>query len=291
MHSIMLSACVLVAVTVAVRADSLTGLLMALRRWLAVLSLALGMACALDVRAQSDESEPAPALGEFEAAPLPPPEKPFLVPDVPASVADQTQVRSRWFSLKFGVSAVFDYTTFEQNAASVSQVGRQEDQFQVRDLRLMLRGTIGSDYKVNYFVAGVYKGFDTDPNTTWELVDFWLAFPLGSPATKLTVGKMKETFGYEMVGDSGNLPQQERVLTPFFVSRSIGAKLSHVLANQRMTMSVGVYDDGLVSSDSLDESGTDVTARLTGLAWDQEDGKRLLRLGIAGRSGREREEM
>src|ERR1035438_4191953 len=148
----------------------------------------------------------------------------------------------------------------------------------------MLRGAIGSDYKVNYFVAGVYKGFDTDPNTTWELVDFWLAFPLGSPATKLTVGKMKETFGYEMVGDSGNLPQQERVLTPFFVSRSIGAKLSHVLVNQRMTMSVGVYNDGLVSSDSLDESGTDVTARLTGLAWDQEDGKRFVFTRLRHRS-------
>ena len=250
---------------------------------LVLLGVVFSLVGALDAHAQSDESEPAPALGEFESVPLPPPEKPFLVPDVPASVADQTQVRSRWFSLKFGVSAVFDYTSFAQDAASLSQVGRQEDQFQVRDLRLMLRGAIGSDYKVNYFVAGVYKGFDTDPNTTWELVDFWLAFPLGSPATKLTVGKMKETFGYEMVGDSGNLPQQERVLTPFFVSRSIGAKLSHVLANQRMTMSVGVYDDGLVSSDSLDESGTDVTARLTGLAWDQEDGKRFLHLGLAGR--------
>src|ERR1039458_118794 len=283
MHSIMLSAFVLVAVTVAVRADSLTGLLMALRRWLAVLSLALGMACALDARAQSDESQPAPALGEFEAAPLPPPETPFFVPDVPPSVVDQTQARSRWFSLQLGVSAVFDYTALEQNAASVSQVGVQENEFQVRDLRLMLRGTIGSDYKVNYFVAGVYKGFDTSPNTTWEMVDFWLAFPLGSPATKLTVGKLKETFGYEMVGDSGNLPQQERVLTPFFVSRSVGAKLSHVLANQRMTMSVGVYNEWLTSGDSLDDSGTDVSARLTGLAWDQEDGKRFLHLGLAGR--------
>ena len=203
---------------------------------------------------------------------------------MPQSLVDQTQIDQRWFTLKLGAAAVFDYTAFSQDAASLSQVGKQEDQFQVRDLRLMLRGTIGTDYKVNYFVAGVYKGFDTDPDTTWELVDFWFAFPLGSPATKLTVGKTKETFDYEMVGDSANLPQQERVLSPFFVSRSIGAKLSHVFgADQRMTLSGGVFNEWWTKGESLENSGTDVSARLTGLAWDQPDGKRFLHLGLSGR--------
>ena len=246
--------------------------------------LAAGLLCAVDARAQSEESELPPALGEFEAAPLPPPEKPFLVPDVPQSVADQTQVKERWFTLKPGAAAVFDYTAFAQDAASLSQVGKQEDQWQVRDLRLMLRGTIGTDYKVNYFVAGVYKGFDSDPDTTWELVDLWFAFPLGSPATKLTVGKTKETFDYEMVGDSANLPQQERVLSPFFVSRNVGAKLSHVFgADQRMTLSGGVFNDWWTKGEALESSGTDVSARFTGLAWDQPDGKRFLHLALSGR--------
>ena len=108
--------------------------------------LVMGLLSGTTARAQSEESEPAPALGEFEAAPLPPPEKPFLVPDVPQSFADQTQVKERWFTLKPGAAAVFDYTAFTQDAASLSQVGRQADQWQVRDLRLMLRGTIGTDY-------------------------------------------------------------------------------------------------------------------------------------------------
>ena len=251
------------------------------------IALAWGVAAVglptLNAHAQSDESELPPALGEFEAAPLLPPEKPFFVPDVPESVVDATQVKERWFTLKFGLAAVLDYTALTQDSTSLSQVGRQDNEWQVRDLRLMLRGTIGTDYKVNYFVAGVYKGFDTDPNTTWEMVDLWLAFPLWSPATKLTIGKMKETFGYEMVGDSGSLPQQERVMTPFFVSRSIGAKLSHVLANQRMTMSLGVFNGWWANGDSFEESGTDVSARLTGLAWDQPDQNRFLHLGLAGR--------
>ena len=58
--------------------------------------LAAGLLCAPDGRAQSEESEPAPALGEFEPAALPSPAKPFLVLDVPQSFVDQTQITGRW---------------------------------------------------------------------------------------------------------------------------------------------------------------------------------------------------
>jgi hypothetical protein len=41
-----------------------------------------------------------------------------------------------------------------------------------------------------------------------------------------------------------NLPHQERVLSPFFVSRNIGVKLSHVFGEKQfMTASLGVYND------------------------------------------------
>jgi phosphate-selective porin OprO/OprP len=246
--------------------------------------LAVGLNCAMDASAQSEESELPPAQGQFEAARLPPPAQPFFVPDVPQSVVEQTQVRERWFTLKLGVAAVFDYTAFNQDSASLSQVGRQEAAWQVRDLRLMARGTLGTDYKVGYFVAGVYKGFDTDPADNWDLVDLWFSFPLGGPATKLIVGKTKETFDYEMVGDSANLPQQERVLNPFFVSRNVGAKLTHVIGEkQRATASIGVFNDWWTKGESLGNSGTDVSARFTGLLWDKPESKRYLHLGLAGR--------
>jgi phosphate-selective porin OprO/OprP len=239
---------------------------------------------AADARAQSDEAEPAPPLGQFEPAPLPPPEKPFVVPDVPPSVADHVRVRTRWFTLIPGAAAVFDYTAFHQDANGLSQVGPQDDQWQVRDMRLMLRGTIGGGYKVNYFFAGVYKGFDIDPEKQWDVVDLFLNFPLGGPATRLIVGKSKETFDYEMVGDSGNLPQQERVLNPFFASRNVGLKLTRVIGEKhRMTASAGVFNDWWVKGQSFSDSGTDVSARVTGLVSDHPAAKRYLHLGVAGR--------
>jgi len=241
-----------------------------------------GWLCAPNARAQSEESNPPPALGQFEPAPLPPPAEPYAVPDVPHSFLDQFRVREHWMTLKVGLVTLADYTAFSQNQTSISQVGVQENKLEARAARLMLHGTLGQHYKAGYLVAGEYKGFESEPEDLWSITDVSLTFPLGGPATKLTVGKTKETFNYEMVGDSGSLPQQERVLSPFFVSRNVGAKIIRVLgADQRMTMAAGVYNDWLVTGDALDTSGTDVTARVTGLAWDQHEGTSFLHLGAA----------
>lgn len=234
--------------------------------------------------AQAEESEPAPARGEFEAAPPAPPEEPFLIPDVADAVVERTSVRERWITLKLGIVALADYTSFDQDANSQAQVGEQQDQSEARAARLMLRGTLGKKYKVGYLIAGEYKGFESEPEELWQLTDLSFTFPLGGPETKLTVGKTKETFAYEMVGDAANLPGQERVLSPFFVSRNVGVKLSRVFgAEHRMTFSGGVFNDWFVSGGAIADSGTDLTVRLTGLAWDQSDGKSFLHLGVAGR--------
>jgi phosphate-selective porin OprO/OprP len=234
--------------------------------------------------AQSGESEPPPARGTFKIEPLAPPAKPFGLPDVPQSVVDRTSVQSRFFTLKFGLVTLVDYTGFSQDAASIDQVGTQESQWDARSLRLMLRGTVGSSYTIRYLMAGEYKGFESDPDKLWNITDVSMTFPLGGPATTLTVGKTKETFAYEMVGDAANLAQQERVLSPFFVSRNVGAKLLHVVGtNQRMTLSGGVFNDWWVTGTSHKDSGTDVSARITGLAWDQPERKRFLHLGMSGR--------
>lgn len=87
-----------------------------------VLVGALTLVCASNARAQSEESEPAPALGKFEAEPLPPPEQPFIVPDVPHSFVERFQMREHWITLRIGASAVFDYSAFQQDANSLAQV-------------------------------------------------------------------------------------------------------------------------------------------------------------------------
>ncbi len=104
--------------------------------------------------AQSLESDTAPMRGQFEAEEPPPPAKPSIVPDIPTSFARKTQIRTKWFTLKPGLVLIEDYSAFTQDAASISQVGAQEDQWDPRSGRLMLSGTIGDSYKVRYLWAG-----------------------------------------------------------------------------------------------------------------------------------------
>lgn len=234
--------------------------------------------------AQSEESELPPVRGEFEPAPQSAPARPFLFPDVPDSVADLTRLDEPWLTLKVGVVLIADYTAFDQDDDSLAQVGRQEDQWDARAARLMLRGSLGRGHEVGYLLAGEYKGFETDPEDTWQLTDLSFTFPLGGPATKLVVGKTKQTFDYEMVGDAANLPQQERVQSPFFVSRDVGLKVTRVLGeSQRMTAAAGIFNDGIVNGDSLEDSGTDFTARITGLLRDEDGGESFLHLGLSSR--------
>ena len=246
--------------------------------------LACGLMNAPRASAQSGESETAPARGEFVPAPLPAPTKPFLVPDVSDSLVSKTQIREHWITMKVGLVMLVDHTSFVQDDNSVEQVGPQEDQWEPRSARLMFRGTLGAQHKVAYLVAGEYKGFESEPELLWNVSDVSLTFPVAGPATKLTVGKTKETFAYEMVGDAANLPQQERVLSPFFVSRNIGVKVMHVIGTKQfMTASAGVFNDWFVGEGALENSGTTITARVTGLLRDEHEGASFLHLGLSGR--------
>jgi len=239
--------------------------------------------CASPAWAQAPESEGPAEPGAFEGAvPAAPPGA--WVPDLPRAAYDATRVSTDAFTLKPGLVLLGDYTVFGQDAASVAQVGEQRDRGQLRASRLLLRGTLGSGTVVRYLVAGEYKGFDTAADRTWEMTDVSLTFPLRGPATTLTVGKTKQPFVYEMVGDAANLAFQERVLSPFFVSRSVGARLAHVSADRRSTVSFGVYNDSWAGSSSKGPNdGTDVAARLTHALWLEDGGRRLLHLGASVR--------
>jgi phosphate-selective porin OprO/OprP len=245
------------------------------------LAIALAAVAPSSARAQAPETEGPPPPGAFEGS-APPPRPGALLPEPSESTYRANRVETSWFTMKPGLVMLGDYTFFSQDAESLAQVGEQRDRGQLRASRVMLRGKVGTDYAVRYLIAGEYKGFDVSADKDWEMTDVSLTFPMRGPDTTLTVGKTKQTFGYEMVGDAANLAFQERVLSPFFVSRAIGAKLSHVTADRLSTISAGIYNDGWAgSSGSGPNDGTDVTARVTRALWLEDGGRRLLHLGLA----------
>ena len=97
---------------------------------------------------------------------------------------------------------------------------------------------------------------------------------------RLTIGKQKQPFAYELIALSVIQPHQERILLPFLVSRSIGAQLSGLLARDRMTWAVGVFNDWLDTDLSREDNGTDYVGRLTGLAFESPSRTEYLHLGL-----------
>lgn len=229
--------------------------------------------------AQSPESDAAHGIAEATPA------GGYVVPDVPDKVLEAANVQTDNFSVKFGLAILLDYTSFSQNTPSIAQVGTQVDQFEVRDFRFISRGHFKVLTSWRYQVAVQYKGFAQDPGEPdWQVADLNLTVGVGKALGELTFGKTKQTFGYEMVGDAANLPQEERLLTPFFKSRDIGIKITNTALGERATWAFGWFNDGWVKNDfSWNESGQQFSGRLTALPLWEAGSKRYLHLAVTGR--------
>ena len=176
----------------------------------------------------------------------------------------------RHFLFKPIFAMVGDFTAFDQDDASRDQVGEQEDEQEVRAARFGFYLRSKSRFGWDFYVTADYQERSTREKTVFQMFDMKVGIPLG-PA-KLTIGKQKEPFSYELIALSVILPHQERILSPFFVTRSIGAQLSGLLAGDRMTWAAGVFDDWLDTDLDREENGTDYAGRLDRLVYDRRRG-------------------
>ena len=193
----------------------------------------------------------------------------YLLPDLAPKWMTQD---GRLFTNKIAFAVFYDYTSIDQDAANVEQVGVQESSYDLRAGRLMLTGTIKLGRPWSYKLAGDYNEGRLEEDQIFDGLDANVTIPLWGDATA-SIGKQKEPFIYEMAGDAANLPQHERMLSPFFVSRSVGISVTDTLLAERMTWTAGWFDD----------NSTDFAARLTGLPMVSPDGTRYLHLGIGVR--------
>jgi phosphate-selective porin OprO/OprP len=235
--------------------------------------LVVGAAYAANCAAQPSREPVATAPAAPAATPAPPARYVFqdLHPD--ALVRDGRRVRYKPI-----VALIGDYTFFDQDAASLDQVGAQED---TQDLRAGRIGIVMRSKGVRAWEAVAvadYQERRTREDSTFQLYDFRFRVPVGR--LKFDVGKQKQPFVYEVVGLSLALPQQERILAPFFVTRSIGAQISGPLADDRMTWAAGWFNDWLETDASFSDNANDYVARVTRLLRASPDDRDYLHLGI-----------
>jgi phosphate-selective porin OprO/OprP len=179
------------------------------------------------------------------------------------------------------IALVGDFTFFHQDHDNLSQVGEQDDTQDLRAARfgMYLRPKSGRSWE--FFVALDYQERRTREDQTFQVYDLRLRIPLGK--ADLDIGKQKQPFAYEVAGLSILYPNQERILSPFFVTRSTGLRLSGQAAGDRMTWSLGWFNDWIEQSASFSETGNDYLARATSLLYVSPDNHDYLHLGLGVR--------
>ena len=182
------------------------------------------------------------------------------------------------FWIKPIIAIVTDYTWFSQDDASLTQVGEQEDASDLRAARFGLIVKSKARREWTFTLTADHQEKRTRDEATWQFYDVKVDIPIGP--VKLTLGKQKEPFSFEMVGLFPTLPQQERILSPFFVTRNTGVQVMGHLAGDRMTWAAGAFNDWLETDHSLSRNASNFAARITGLATVSPDNHDYLHLGL-----------
>jgi phosphate-selective porin OprO/OprP len=145
----------------------------------------------------------------------------------------------------------------------------------MRHARLYMSGFIYNHYtfKADYDFAG----------TDADFKDVWMGVKNIPRLGELRVGHQKEPFSLETMNSLTNTTFMERGLqTAFVPGRNTGVKIHNSSFGNRLGWGIGAYKDVDDSGDGFDDqSDYNVTGRLTGVPFTNEDGSCLLHLGMA----------
>ncbi len=145
-----------------------------------------------------------------------------------------------------------------------------------RRARLQMSGTIYErvGFKMQYDFANSEVGFR---DVFLDLLDL--------PAVgRLRIGHFKEPLSLEHLASSVNITFMERSLLDALVpGRETGFMIGNSALEQRLTWAIGAFRD--TATDSGNGFSSDplysITGRVTGLPWYEDEGRRLLHLGVA----------
>ena len=205
-------------------------------------------------------------------------------PDAPAAWEEATRYRNEHFSLGFLFGMLLDYTAFDQDQQSIDQVGIQNNEFESRSARFLIAGTLDFIGPWSYVLAAEYNGYDRPPeDPVFNLMDASLTRHFADGNQRLTLGKQKQPFVYEMMGDSANLVQHERFLSPFFASRGWGVTYTHTYLEKKLGLQLGWYNDWFEEGGDFAGQGNQLVIRATGLPIWRDEGAQVLHVGISAR--------
>lgn len=178
------------------------------------------------------------------------------------------------FKLRIGGRIHQDWAWFQQDDKLTRAFGNSQDGTEFRRARLAVSGLLYDT--VSFKAAYDFAGGDSD------FKDVYMALSDVPAVGAIRVGHYKEPFGLdELISDNSITFLERPLLSTFVPSRNTGVMLRNHALQQRMTWAAGVFRTTDDYGDGSDDGDYALTARVTGLPWYQEEGQRLLHLGVA----------
>ena len=178
------------------------------------------------------------------------------------------------FKLKIGGRIMADWAFMSGDRDVKTAFGSLDDAAEFRRARLYVSGLLydAVEFKAEYDFAGGDADFK----------DVFIGLPSLPVVGNVRVGHFKEPFGLEELTSSNYITFMERSLTSAFTpSRNMGLMLYDGAREERMTWAVGVFRDTDDFASGSGDGEYAFTGRLTGLAWYEDDGDKLLHLGVS----------
>ena len=177
------------------------------------------------------------------------------------------------FSLKFGGRIQADWTfVASQDDGLEARIGKLTDGSELRRARLFFEGTIYGNvaFRAQYDFAGGAA----------EANDVFIAFQ-GTPVGEIKLGHFKEPFSLEEITSGKYLAFLDRSLPIIFApGRNFGVQVSDS-PSDKLNWGFGVFRESDGFATSVGDDVTNITGRVVFRPIYEDDGKRLLHLGLS----------
>jgi phosphate-selective porin OprO/OprP len=176
--------------------------------------------------------------------------------------------------LRIGGRIQNDWGFFTEDSDLRAVDGAIEDGAEFRRARLYVSGTLYD----RFIFKAQYDFADGDA----DFKDMYIGIKGIPHVGRVVVGHVKEPFGLEESTSSKYGTFLERSLSSTFApGRNVGILLTNQAFDGRMSWGAGIFRDGDDYGEGMDDGGYSVTARVTGLPWYAQDGRRLVHLGAS----------
>ena len=208
-------------------------------------------------------------------------EVPITAPPIMAQ--NWNQIKTKYFTMNMGLAFLLDHNILSQDNNNITQVGKVDPGTEFRGERLIFTGNLAffkSPWR--YMVSANFNGLDAPQGKkSFDFIDWNVDIPMGKNGGWLTVGKQKEAVGLEYIspGTQGLFMERGSGAPMFVRQRNIGIRYSNSVMQQRMTYSIGFFNNYWESGKTFADNGSQITARVTALPIYSSD-RDLMHVGI-----------